>query len=429
MTGIDLQRLFRLGKEGGWIIIGQLATMAGALAMVRFLTEYLSPTQYGQLALGLTAVGLTNQVIIGGLAAGIGRFYPIAAEQKDLGNYISDVLRLLVFGSAAVVCFGIALILGVDILGYPEWIGLTASAAVFALLSGYNATLSSIQNAARQRSVVALHVALDAWLRIVLSLTVMRYFGVGSTPVVVGYSISVLLVMVSQFAFLKAGGFNAEVSERNEKEKWISRILAYSWPFSAWGSFIWIQQVSDRWSLGFFGSTADVGLYAVLFQLGYTPILMITGVTINFIGPILYVRSGDATSPVRNAIVNRIVFWLSVGMFTVSIGCFFLLLLCHEWIFGLLVAREYRSSSMLLPWVTLASGLFSVGQIISLKSYSEMKPKELLKLKIVTAILGSVLNVVGAYLAGVSGVVSALVAFSVAYLIWIVVLARSGAPS
>ncbi len=77
-------RFQRLAKEGSWIVAGQIATVLGALVLVRVLTEYLEPAQYGQLALGLTVAGLVNQVVMGGVLAGIGRFYSIAAEANDL---------------------------------------------------------------------------------------------------------------------------------------------------------------------------------------------------------------------------------------------------------------------------------------------------------------------------------------------------------
>ena len=70
----QLTRYRRLVKEGGWIVIGQIVSVLGALVLVRVLTEYLEPTQYGQLALGLSVAGLVNQVLMGGVTNGICRF-------------------------------------------------------------------------------------------------------------------------------------------------------------------------------------------------------------------------------------------------------------------------------------------------------------------------------------------------------------------
>jgi len=169
-------RLRRLGSEGGWIIAGQVATVAGSLASVRVLTGYLSPTHYGDLALALTLYGLASQVFTGGLIAGIGRFYSIAVEQADLHQYLKG--SLLCMNRAIVALFGVA-------------------------ISSYNSALSSIQSAARQRIVVALHASGDAWLKIALAVLLLRLFGISASTVVVGFAISAFFVTVSQLCFLR----------------------------------------------------------------------------------------------------------------------------------------------------------------------------------------------------------------------------------
>ena len=69
--------------------------MAGSLALVRVLTGYLSPEEYGHLALGLTISTLFGQVIFGGIRAGIMRFYAIAREEQDLHGYLAATRRLM----------------------------------------------------------------------------------------------------------------------------------------------------------------------------------------------------------------------------------------------------------------------------------------------------------------------------------------------
>jgi O-antigen/teichoic acid export membrane protein len=197
---------------------------------------------------------------------------------------------------------------------------------------------------------------------------------------------------------------------------------AYSWPFSTFGFFTWMQQVSDRWALEGFASSADVGQYAILFQLGYSPIIMVTGMATTFLGPILFQRSGDATNIVRNTGVHHLTWKLTyLTLFFTGVAAFFTFL-AHEWLFSILVAREYRSLSLLLPWIVLAGGLFAAGQTLSLKLMSEMRTGSIAIAKIVTALLGVGLNILGAMLAGLNGVIFALVAFSVSYLLWMSVL-------
>ncbi len=423
MQSYDVARLRRLTREGGWIVLGQVLAVAGALALVRVLTEYLTPVQYGQLALGLTVASLVNAVLMGGIAQGVGRYYSVAAEVRDLGGYLRSARLLVGAGSLAVLAFALLLAGTLVGLGHSRWLGLTAAVLVLALLGGLNSTLSGIQNAARQRSIVAFHGGLDAWLRILLAVAVIHWLGTSTTVVVIGYCLSALLVTGSQLVYLRRTIPPSRVA-REVDRRWTGAIWRYSWPFSAWGIFTWMQQVSDRWALEAFGTTQDVGLYAVVFQLGYGPITIIVGMSMAFLAPILYQAAGDAQMPARNARVHTLTWRITAVAMGVTAIAFVATLGLHGLLFRILVAPEYREMSYLLPWVLLAGGLFAAGQALSLKLMSEMKSMTLLAPKVITALLGVGLNVVGAWIAGVHGLVAGLVLFSSIYLAWMIVLGR-----
>jgi len=418
---LNVPRYHRIAKEGSWIVIGQVASVLGALVLVRVLTEYLEPTQYGELALGMTVAGLVNQIAMGGLNNGISRFYSVAAEKHDLPGYLRASWRLMGYCSLLVGLIGLLLILGLLFLDYSRWIGLAGAALVFALLSGYNSTLSGIQNAARQRAIVAFHGGLDAWLKILLVLGLLLWIGSSSSVVVIGYAFSSLLVTGSQFIFLRK--VIVPESERSRYDfDWTSKIWAFSWPFSTWGIFTWMQQVSDRWALEAFRATKDVGLYAVLFQLGNYPIAIATGLAMSFIAPILFQRAGDATDNARNTDVRQLVWRIVLGCMSITLVAFSLGIWIHRLVFKILVATEYHSVSYLLPWILLASGLFAAGQMLSIILLSEMKSSAMTAAKIVTALLGILFNYLGASIAGISGVVVATLAFSSLYFIWMFIL-------
>lgn len=416
-------RFHRLAKEGAWILTGQIASVVGALVLVRVLTEYIEPAQYGQLALGLTLAGLVNQVVMGGITAGIGRFYSIAAEKNDLPSYLRASRWLMGYATIAVAVIALVFMAGLLWFGYSQWVGLAAAALVFSMLSGYNASLSGIQNAARQRAIVAFHGGLDAWLKILLAVGAMLWLGRSSTAVVLGYALSSLLVTCSQLFFLRRL-IRPEGKKTQPFINWGRQIWAYSWPFSFWGVFTWAQQASDRWALQVHASTQDVGLYAVLFQLGYAPIGLATGMAMSFLGPILYQHSGSATDRGRNISVHRIAWRITFAGLLLTVLAFVATLLVHEWIFQVLVAAKYHAVSNLLPWMVLAGGVFSAGQMLALKLMSEMKSVAMTVAKIVTAILGVLLNVYGATRFGLQGVVAAMVAFSGIYFLWMAWLAQ-----
>lgn len=421
---MDVSRARRLAKEGGWILAGQIASIVGSLVLVRVLTEHLGPAQYGQLALGLTVVGLVNQVVMGGVSGGIGRFYSIAAEKDDLSGYLYASRRLIGYATAVVGGIALVLMAGLIWFGYSKWLGLAAAALVFSILSGCNSSLNGIQNAARQRSIVAFHSCLDAWLKILIAIGAMLWLGRSSTAVVLGYSLSSFLVTASQLIFLRRliGGGNIIPSQ--SPANWVRQIWAYSWPFSTWGLFTWAQQVSDRWALQAFASSQEVGLYVIVYQLGYAPILLAAGLAVSFLGPMLFQRSGSGTNQKRNIEVHRTAWHMTLGTLLLTSAAFVLAFSVHKWIFHLLTASQYRSVSYLLPWMVLSAGVFAAGQILALKLMSEMKSGAMTAAKIVTAIVGIVLNLYGASRFGLHGIVASLVLFSCIYFIWIACLAR-----
>jgi len=419
----DSSRFRRLAKEGGWIVFGQIVAVLGSLVLVRVLTEYLTPFQYGQLALGLTIAGLVNQALMGGVTAGIGRFYSIATERRDLLGYLYASSRLMGYATAAVAAIGLMLLTNLLWFGYSQWVGLAAAALLLSVLTGYNSTLSGIQNAARQRAIVALHGSLDAWLKILLVVAMIFWIGSSSTAVVMGYALSSLLVIGSQFFFLRRL-IRLQEERPSTIANWERQIWTYSWPFLVFGVFTWTQQISDRWALQTFSSTEEVGLYAVVFQLGYAPIGLATGMAMTFLGPVLYQRSGSATDQIRNTSVHLIAWRFTIVGLLVTVLAFAITLLLHEWIFHLLVSEKYYSVSYLLPWMVLAGGMFAAGQVLALKLMSEMKSKVMTIAKIVTALLGTGLNILGAFYFGLVGVVAALVMFSSIYFFWMAWIAQ-----
>jgi len=408
-------------KEFSYVAFGQGIAFVGALILVRVLTEYLQPTEYGYLALSLTFVGLVNQSIMGGIIVGIGRFYNIAVEQKAIIMFFCDVKKIIAYATVTVIIFGAIVLLVLYLKAGMDWIALALVAIVFSILSAINATLSSIQNSARQRLPIAFHSALDAFLKIVFVISLIRTFGSNGTVVISAYCLSLLIVIISQFIILSKSHDNGE-SGKYESNEWVKKIWTFSWPFSIFGIFTWVQQSSDRWALEHFVTTADVGQYAVLFQIGYTPIVFAVGIISSYLGPIFYQRSGNHENQWRDISVHNLTLKvLYMTLLVTAVACI-TTLMTHDWIFELLVSSEYRTKSNLLPWMILSGGLFAGSQVLAMKFISELRSKDLTKVKVITALFGTILNVIGVMSAGVDGAVFGLLAFSFSNLLYMFIL-------
>lgn len=391
--------------------------MIGALAGVRLLTSLLDPAQYGEITLGMTAAALINQLIFGPLSNGISRFYAPATEQRDLGSYLIASCRLMLQASGLIGLLIIFVFAGLLLTGKWEWLGLAVGTLLFSIFSGCNEVMNGIQNAARHRSIVTLHRGLEPWCRFLTAAALIVLLGANSTAAIAGYVIATIFVLISQYIFLRR-----RMPQRNADaetaRKWRERIWEFSAPFAIWGVFTWAQIASDRWALGYFRSTQDVGLYAVLFQLGYYPMSLASDLVIQFLTPILFQRMGNSADGRQNAGVSRISWHLTAWVLAVTAAAFAAALLFHSYIFGLFVAAKYASVSYLLPWMILIGGMFAAGQTLSINLLCHMRSRALLPVKVTTAIIGTVLNFAGAWWLGITGIIIAGGLFSIMYFIW-----------
>ncbi len=416
-----MPRIKRLAEEGFWIVAGQVVSVLGALFLVRVLTEYLLPAEYGRLALSLTLGVLVCQVAFTGSMPGIVRFYTLAEEKGQLRAYFHASRQMFLYSVAVALALGAILLSGLAVWGRADTVGLTLIAVLLTILGSLNSTLSSIQNAARQREVVALHAGIDSWLKIGLAMLLMIWLGASSVYVLAGYILSMLAVLVSQAYFMRRL-IPAHHAVPVECAYWRQEIWHFSNPFIVFNIFTWAQASSDRWALEMFMGTAEVGRYATLLQLGWAPIAMLAGLATTLIGPILFRRSGDAQDGSRNQGVHTLS-WRLTQLTLVLTGVGFVFTwFFHALIFHYLVAAGYREVSYLLPWMVLAGGLFAASQVITLRMMSEMKTRAMTWPKVATSLLGVCFSFNGAYLYGLPGVVGGMVCFSLAAFTWLAVL-------
>jgi len=415
-------RFRRLGREFLWIGSGQAVATVGMLVGVRLITGVLSPEVYGQLALGMTLGTLVNQVILGPLAGAALRFFSPARDAGELASFLAALRRMLGRATLMVVLLGVVVPAVLLLFGQSQLLWLAFAALAFALISGLNSTLNGLQNAARQRAIVAWHNALSSWGRFLMAFAMVLWLGASSAVAALGYTLATLVVLASQLWFFRRTIRPSEIAAEADDEgirQWNRRMLNYAWPFATFGVFTFAQMASDRWALQIFATTREVGLYTVLCQLGYYPITILATLLVQLVSPIFFQRAGDGSDVCRVQQVHRVNRRLTFAVLLLTGLAVLLALAVHGLVFRWLVAPEYRPVSWLLPWMVLAGGLFATGQFASLSLMSGNRSANLIGPKVVTAVVGVGMNLIGARLYGAQGVVAASILFSAFYCLWI----------
>jgi len=417
----------RVIREFALIAGGQSIAAFGGIVGVRLLTQALSPTIYGEVALGMTLALLVQQTMLSPLSVAFLRFFSPAREARTIGPYSSAVRRLLLQASIAVAILGVVCTIGLVGVAHAEWISVVLAATALSLFSGYNVALDNIQNAARHRLLVVVHQIANQWVRFLVALALIVTFEKSSAMVLAAYALVSAATLLSRTLFLRkslsAHGHTANNSPEAAQEM-VARMRRYALPFATWGVFTWAFEASGRWALQLSSGTTVVGLYAALWQIGQYPIVLLADAIATTVAPIVFARAGDGSDRLRLKDAQRMNAFVTGSMFTIAIAATFAGYVFQDRIVAILVGPEYRAIASLVPWAILAGGLFGCAQVAVLRILVSADTRVLIAPKIGTAIAGVVLKIGGAYLMGLPGVVAASVIFSVMYLVWIVSVNR-----
>lgn len=410
-------RLQNLAREGFWIIIGQLFTIFGSLYFIKIITTKLEPSLFGSVSLLLSVSTFFSQVLYGGVGSGVARFFSVAEIKMDLLGYFEKSKQIVFKTSMFLFGFGVLAVLLLLIFGYGNIVLLTVYIIFITVLNGIISVLNNFQNSARQRAIVALHNGLGVILKIILALFLFSLFGANETNLLGAIFLSSVIVLISQLIFLRNRWKNkiSIVGSTQSNYNWSSQIWAYAFSVILWSSFMALHQLSDKWALEYYNSLKDVGVYTVLFQLGYTPTLLIMTNILAFLSPIMYQRAGDGKDLIKNKYVDSILTRLVWLTFLFSIIGFLIAYFLHREILTLIVSNSYLEYSYLLPFFVLSAGIFSAGQILNLKMESKIQVKEMVFIKISTSICAICSNFLLSAFYGINGVLASLFIYSLTF--------------
>lgn len=387
--------------------------------MLRVQTELLDPAAYAQLALAMTLFSFGQVVVYGGLNHAITRLYAVAPRYGGLVAYRSSA-RSRFLRASGLWTVALGMLAGMAWLGgHPEWVLLIAVVLPYSLLNGALSALIALGNATRARRLVALHQAADATLKVVLVLLGAHLVSPSVPVLFVAYASASLLVLLSLSVRQRAWRMQSAPENQTCVDQVFSR---FSGPIYIWAPFTWVLLVADRWALQGFAGAHALALYSVAAQMSLGPARIGMSAVLRFLSPRLF----DHLESDAAAALSRL--WSATRWALVLTGfAFAIAALFHGQIARILVAPEYQTASVLLPWLVLTAGFTATAELVVLRLFGTMNSAALLRPRIATAVLGSALICLGAWQFGLWGVVAAQVAQSALFLMWSMI--RAGMPS
>lgn len=398
----------------------------GGLATVSWLTREMPPADYGEFALALTLALLFSQLLFASASQPCLRYFGTACDSGQARLFASALAKhiaapSLIAASAAALAFGFLSFL------HPHLAAVGALTIAFAWVSGMNTIGDGLQNSTRQRKSAAAHQFATYSLRLLAAVLLFVLWPAGSLTAMTAFFGAGLIVLTSQGfwfrVFLRPRAMDNHPGAVEPCENWRIRLREYGSPFLSWTAICWLQNAMDRWALQFFHGKVEVGIYAVSYQLGYAPLILLAASLNGLVLPILFTMAGDgcdrrklARAVQCNLVVLAVILCATIVSAAAAYGF-------HKNLYQAITATAYHDASGMLPLQLLAAGLFSTGQVATHFFLLSGQTQLLSAPKQASAVVGIILMIAGAWWNGAWGAAVANAVFGFSYAICMVACA------
>ena len=415
----------RSAREFGLVAAGQLVALVATAIGTKILTTQLGNVEYGRLTLGLTLATLLGQSIYGPFISALARLWSPYVEAGHAADLRAATDRLVGWVTLPLLMLGAAVAVLLYAVGEVAASVLVVGAVCFGLFQNVFAVYNSIETANRRRGWAALFQTVAQIARIGFGVGAVLLVGASSAVAAVGLAIGIVVVLIAQYRSLPSAAAQAVIDARGAQ----SELWRYGRYFLGWGALGGIQLVSDVWALKIFTSDAVVGVYGLASLIAASTIASVGAVLTQFVYPIAFQRAGAGRSADRVQPAVRLVREVSALMVVVTIGALAVVVLLGDELVQLVSAPGFAAAAALLPAIILAAGLQQTANLLGLVPMIRTDMRRYSLLRVGTSVLAIVLNIVGAWLGGVYGLVTALILGSLVCLVGILWLQASVRPS
>ena len=349
----------------GLIPLGRMLIIASSLVSSRVMTEIITPTEYGRLALVTGVLGLASLAL----------FSPFRkASMRCIWDWVKgDDANVLISGSL-LIFLGIGVAFTLVYWG-AMWLGLSFELAssvsifvvpIFLLAGELDLLLLNLLNTLQHHRAFVIGDTIKAWMSLFLAVGLAVLVGRKAEYVLIGWTFAALAVLVALLVIMSRRGLVTPTFQRPQFVRLWQEMSPYALPFVLVHSLYWIQTSSNRYVLDAFLGTEEVGLFFIAAQVARLPVLTIEMVFSQIHQPTLYRRIGRGNSEAGE--LDTIAFALKKycnAYFTIVVPVVLFTVFGYQWLARLLVAQAYWTAMYVIPWVAGAEFVRSLGSLVS----------------------------------------------------------------
>ena len=389
------------------IAASQLAVLLANFFIFGVLGKRLSPTDFGYYALGMSVVLFVRQCTFDPVSTVIGKDNAVAAAREyqltgrfSIMAYIADRMAAVMFA------VGVFLTILLISFGKAEMVVIVVALSAYLVANGALGLYVNSLYSIRDRALPSAAVSVDSILRAitVFAMGGLVYFSLES--VVVAIAISALFsISVLRWSLRRKYRLPANFVPRQRR---IAGVFVRALPLFIPCVLVALKGVSDRWIFAGVLGVEKLAGYNVVYQLGFTPVVLAIGVVQTYLGPEIYRRCLDGSREARSALMQYLS-RLLVGIVLLGVFATF-----FSWVFSkdlvvLVVGSGYVDYSRYLPWFVFAGFLHAFLGILYVASLGAFDTKTVASLSAASVFITCSVGVLSVLAWGFAGGVVGLV--------------------
>lgn len=362
-------RAGKLTNEFGWVGVAMALQLIGQVATIKVLTNLLVPSEYGEINLVNSVLQLVELVLFFPFLQAAGRFSP---EYRPVGGFFSPfwLVRRFHWVIYSIIALGAAV--AVVLLSVFHYNHLVLLLIVGIVLLWFEITREhwlTIAHVDRQRKIIALFRAADVWGRLLAVFLLLRIFPTNALFVLISWSCLSAAIVIPLRRLVLRATHSIESNKHSPIPELREQVFNFAIPFAVVSIFTWMQTWADRWVLSAFMGQQAVGTLAVATQLGSIPFNSLSGVLINFAGPIIYQMIGASKDEHTYRRVGRALRTLYLAYVLISLLGLGLIYLISVHMLPLVLGRSFKAASvspLLILEISVAWMILNLSQLQSL---------------------------------------------------------------
>lgn len=398
--------MFKRKSKAMWVGASQIALLISNFLLLKLLSSQLSVESFGYYSLCMSIVLFARQILYDPISIVIAKECAISIPNYGGASNGFRVVRYLTERiGLALLLFGFLLLFFSCVLSVNYINRFVIFSCFFYLCAnGAQGIYFNVLNSIGERKPAAVFSIFDSILKIALVFTAFQLIGKTLGYTLVPISFGAFAIFLGLRLFIKHK-FEADSSSQREISALVKRALLMSAPLYLPTVFTAIKSVGDRWILAAFMGVDDLAAFTVLLQLGYLPMLLIIGVAQTIVAPTVYrlcsIRTDKGFGELSNELKKYLlrIFVFTCASTGVALGI-------SNWIFQILIGKDYHIFSNYLPFFVISGALAAIAGMLQLVAIGVFETHIVGRLMIISVVI-SVL--VASLFTAIFGLVGAII--------------------